>query len=481
LDANTSFFLKALEMVGAVVATRWALVAGYRRAVQRQMLRREAPEPAALPPKIPAMTGLRSDALELLDVSEGLDGRREPVSSLMLIARRRRHIRSTARIGGVIAAALAQAAILAHSGVGFAPASSAGGMTAVLSMANALFATGLFLLVFTVPGLLRTGQASPVAWWLFALGPGIIIGMVPGVVLEDSLSWTTMVSAVVLIVGLPYLVFVGTLLLARFAQWLLRVSSEALAFLLAASAGSAVNGAVLALQTGTTLRWWSIALTAEVVLLLSVFAPGLWIRPGSTRTLLFLRTFGHASRSNHLLRAICRDWLLLGEVHLVVGPDLAASTADADGVTLFVTGRLGRHFISPHDVDDRVDAGASRPGRDGRYDVREFPCLADAWQATVRRLATSDDAILMDLRGLTGSNAGCALELATLAEVNALDRALFVVDETTDLDAMRSGLSAGGGKGHVALWRLGGRRDPEAVVNRLLTRSVSEHHDFLPS
>jgi hypothetical protein len=290
------------------------------------------------------------------------------------------------------------------------------------------------------------------------------------ILLQESRAWTDVLSAPVLIVALPYTILVGTLLLARFARWLLRVSSETLAFFLAASAGSAVNGTVLALQTGTPMPWWSIALAAELVLLLSLFAPRLWIRSGSRpRTLLFLRTFGRASQSNRLLRKVCQDWLLVGEVHLVVGPDLAASTADADGVALFVTGRLGRHFISPSDIDRRVGAGALKMGRDGRYDVREFPCLADAWQTTVRRLATSDDAVLMDLRGLTDGNAGCAFELATLAEVNALSRALLVVDETTDLNAVRRSFAAGGGKGPVAMCRLQGRRSAVAVVNKLLS------------
>jgi hypothetical protein len=75
-----------------------------------------------------------------------------------------------------------------------------------------------------------------------------------------------------------------------------------------------------------------------------------------------------------------------------VGPDVALRTTSAERVLALATGRLARHFVaSPDDLERRLAAAARAPARDGRYDVREFPCLADSWRPTLERLVAEAD------------------------------------------------------------------------------------------
>jgi hypothetical protein len=50
----------------------------------------------------------------------------------------------------------------------------------------------------------------------------------------------------------------------------------------------------------------------------------------------------------------------------------------------------------------------------------------------MRRLAARCDAVLMDLRGFSPSNAGCLYEIGQLLDGVPLGRVVFLVDETTD-------------------------------------------------
>jgi hypothetical protein len=83
-----------------------------------------------------------------------------------------------------------------------------------------------------------------------------------------------------------------------------------------------------------------------------------------------------------------------------------------------------------------------RPDLDGRFRVNMFFCFDDAWRMTVARLIRESDAILMDLRGFTQANRGCAEELRALFGEAPAERTLLVIDASTDLPQLESALAA---------------------------------------
>jgi hypothetical protein len=84
---------------------------------------------------------------------------------------------------------------------------------------------------------------------------------------------------------------------------------------------------------------------------------------------------------------------------------------------------------------------------DGRFRVNEFLCHDDTWQGTLESLLLRSEAVLMDLRGFTHANSGCLYELGKLAEHRKLERTLFVVDDTTDEELLRTTLSRAAAEG----------------------------------
>src|SRR5215216_2154617 len=56
---------------------------------------------------------------------------------------------------------------------------------------------------------------------------------------------------------------------------------------------------------------------------------------------------------------------------------------------------------------------------------------------TLSRLVADSDAVLMDLRGFSSQNAGVIYEITELINVVPLERALFIIDETTDEQFLR--------------------------------------------
>jgi hypothetical protein len=289
-----------------------------------------------------------------------------------------------------------------------------------------------------------------------------------------------------IIVVLGYGIFVGSLAAALLAKRSLRVSPEALAFILAGSVGAASNAGVLMLQTGTSLGFWALFVPAEVVILLAPFVAGALTRPrGDPLKLLFLRTFRNAAASDQLLRAISRTWLTTGEIHAIVGPDIAASTASPEGVLRFATLLMSRHFIrSAADLEKRVHSVGSRAALDGRYEVHEYPCFDNTWRITMKRLVAAADAILVDVRGYTTANVGTSYELTSLSELRALDRTLLIAGESTPTEAVRAAIEAGGVDGKVSVFRVSDRRsrgEVGAVLFSLANERTADEHERVMS
>jgi hypothetical protein len=153
----------------------------------------------------------------------------------------------------------------------------------------------------------------------------------------------------------------------------------------------------------------------------------------SPKQLLLLRVFALGKRSEALFDAMRKAWLRGGTIAMIAGPDLVTSAAEPHEFLEFLSGKLGRTFVSDDaDLGRRVAAMDSRPDPDGRYRVAEFFCRADTWQRTMHRLVAGSDTVLMDLRSFSASNQGCVYEVGRLLDAIDLDRVVFVTDKTTD-------------------------------------------------
>ncbi|RNC67178.1 MAG: hypothetical protein ED859_15865 [Desulfuromonadales bacterium] len=154
---------------------------------------------------------------------------------------------------------------------------------------------------------------------------------------------------------------------------------------------------------------------------------------GQGARLLLLRVFSLGKRSEELFEAVTKHWRYLGDVRLISGPDLAAATVEPHEFLDFLSGRLDRQFIDgPEALTRRIKELDTRPDFDGRFRVNDFFCHDDTWQMTLQRLVGTSDVVLMDLRGFSPQNAGCAYELHELVSAAPLERVVIAMDATTD-------------------------------------------------
>ena len=136
---------------------------------------------------------------------------------------------------------------------------------------------------------------------------------------------------------------------------------------------------------------------------------------------------------------------------MIAGVDLARRTVEPHEFLDFISGKLARRFIGgPAELEQRMQERDSEPDRDLRFRVNDFFCYDDTWKMVLTRLARESDAVLMDLRGFTRSNAGCVFELRELARMVPLERVVFVVDRRTDEDLLAETL----GEHHAGVYRL---------------------------
>jgi hypothetical protein len=207
-------------------------------------------------------------------------------------------------------------------------------------------------------------------------------------------------------------------------------------------------------------QWWGLLGLLAFVAYRAVVSVGfaLWPIDGraEARRLLLLRVFGYRRRTERLFDAVGERWRLSGTVQMIGGADLAGRTLDPGDIVGFVGGGLRDQFVNDRAHLERRLAGLDEArDPDGRFRVTEFLCRDDTWQGTLESLLLRSEVVLMDLRGFTQANSGCLYELRKLAEHQRLERTLFVVDGTTDLELLRNTLSqaaaAGGAEGAPVL------------------------------
>ena len=158
----------------------------------------------------------------------------------------------------------------------------------------------------------------------------------------------------------------------------------------------------------------------------------------TAKRLLLLRVFALGRRSESIYSALNKTWRSAGSVQMIAGPDLVTTTVEPHEFLDFIAGKLARRFIdSGQTLDLRISQMDLAADGDGRFRVAEFFCHDDTWKITLSRLADESDAVLMDLRGFSQSNAGCVFEIHELFNLVPLERIVFVIDQSTDQNFMR--------------------------------------------
>jgi hypothetical protein len=149
--------------------------------------------------------------------------------------------------------------------------------------------------------------------------------------------------------------------------------------------------------------------------------------------LLVLRVFALGRRSRRLFDGLADRWRYVGSLQLIAGPDLASSTVEPHEFFDFLRRRLDSRFIgTDEDVAARFRELDTEPDLDGRFRITDFFCHDRVWRTVLRQLARDSHVVLMDLRGFSSVNAGCAYELGELVAAVPLDRIVLVTDTRTD-------------------------------------------------
>src|SRR5262249_17104650 len=149
--------------------------------------------------------------------------------------------------------------------------------------------------------------------------------------------------------------------------------------------------------------------------------------------LRFPRGASLGRRSDALLEGVARYWRHIGSVQMITGPDVALSTVQPHQFLDFLSRKLGRHFVRDQASLARSLAERDRArDPDGRFRINNFFCHADSWQAALPRLVENGEAVLMDFRSFSASNAGCIHQLQYLVKNVPFGPCLLVVDDSTD-------------------------------------------------
>ena len=161
----------------------------------------------------------------------------------------------------------------------------------------------------------------------------------------------------------------------------------------------------------------------------------------SIANILFLRVFSLGRRSEQVFDAVSAHWRYVGNVRMIAGPDLAVTTVEPHEFLEFLSGKIDQSFIPSGDALEARMAGLdSSPDYDGRFRVNDFFCYDDTWKMVLSRLVRESDAVLMDVRGFSASNAGVIFELNELVNVAPIEQVVLIADDTTDVVFLNSTL-----------------------------------------
>jgi hypothetical protein len=223
--------------------------------------------------------------------------------------------------------------------------------------------------------------------------------------------------------------------------------------------------------------WAGMAVIAPLLLHLHVMKLA---NKAPNRRLLILRVFGRDANMDLTFGAIRRYWQHIGSTFTVVDPSyirykyrghsenqisviffsclawawIFGTPAFNDwfyigpivGVIIvlgYIVAMIFMYLQAPHSfaknraqIDGRIEKFMQRPRRwDLSFKDLDMYCFDDTWEEAVSAFTESSDVVLMDLRGFSQQNKGCATEINFLFDTITLDRIVFLVDDENDAKA----------------------------------------------
>jgi hypothetical protein len=191
-------------------------------------------------------------------------------------------------------------------------------------------------------------------------------------------------------------------------------------------------------DAGTARLWFLSAFVLHIIVLhtlLQVIRRG---RAAPEKRLLLLRTFGRTGLREDLLDDLNDTWRRIGPVDLIAATDVTSRTLTAAMLEAFLLWRSDEQFLHDEaDVENGVKHKRSAIEADARYPVNATYCDESIWHEAFEALAADPDiAVLMDVRGFTADNEGCAWELDYLLRNKDLHHIVLLADNDTDLKAL---------------------------------------------
>ncbi len=159
-------------------------------------------------------------------------------------------------------------------------------------------------------------------------------------------------------------------------------------------------------------------------------------RQEPSNRLVFLRVFGDRRRGQFLFRHIAPRWQGLGSITCIAAPDVSVHQLEADIGFDILFGRLRQRFLTR----DEAAIIGRHINSEALGAVWEDHCFDDTWMSAVGSMLTQNAIVLMDLRGFGPQREGCIYELGVLRDNISMGSVVFLIDETTDFEFLKSTL-----------------------------------------
>lgn len=235
-------------------------------------------------------------------------------------------------------------------------------------------------------------------------------------------------------------------------------------------------GAIYSLIAATQTWYWVFLFIVAFACYKTTVWLGLkWLKHHTNpinKRLLLLRVFSLGKLSEQLFDMVSQRWRFRGSIQMIAGPDLVTSTIEPHELLDYLSGRLARLFINNQQAIDRqMQQLDLMPDFDGRYRVNEFFCYGSIWVSVLKRLVSSTDVVLMDLRQFSKDNAGCVTELHALIDLMPLQRVVLLIDGHTDKSYLQQTLATA--------WEAMDETSPnqsQKTVLRIFTLEKTDNH-----
>jgi hypothetical protein len=158
------------------------------------------------------------------------------------------------------------------------------------------------------------------------------------------------------------------------------------------------------------------------------------------RRLVMLRVFGSPSFDD--LTALIRPWGRVGTIEHLEGADSVGTRGDV--IAAAAGGRIDDVLVkSDEELMRKLVEFSLIPDANLRFKRHAFQCTGTTWKRAILTMLDRADAVVMDLSSLSPANQGCAWELEQLMQRVPLQRVVLLVNDSTNLDTLRTILEAG--------------------------------------